>query len=102
MWATLVDRGGSRYRPKESPDRNEKKTLRHVARHADTWHSFVDVETYRHGSEVLARHCADDGRDPAEIERSTEIGGPSTPDEARRMADALHPEGPASADPDSG
>ncbi|OAH61815.1 hypothetical protein AYJ66_13290 [Dietzia cinnamea] len=73
-----------------------------MARHADTWHSLVEVETYRHESEVLARHFADDGRDPAEIERSTEIGGPRTPDEARRMADALHPEGPASAGPDSG
>src|SRR5699024_5857611 len=61
----------------------ERKTLRHVARHADIWHSFVDVETYRHKSAVLAAHCADVGRDPAEIERSTEIGGAESPDAAR-------------------
>ena len=71
----------------------EKKTLRHVARHADIWHSFVDVETYRHKSEVLAGHCADVGRDPGEIERSTEIGGASSPDEAKRLAEDLHAEG---------
>src|SRR5699024_10605526 len=71
----------------------ERKTLRHVARHADIWHSFVDVETYRHKSAVLAAHCADVGRDPAEIERSTEIGGAESPDAARRTAGALHAEG---------
>ena len=71
----------------------ERKTLRHVARHADIWHSFVDVETYRHKSAVLAAHCADVGRDPAEIERSTEIGGAESPDAARRTAEALHAEG---------
>ena len=68
----------------------ERKTLRHVARHADIWHSFVDVETYRHKSAVLAEHCAAVGRDPAEIERSTEIGGAESADEARRKAEALH------------
>ncbi|NLD86297.1 MAG: LLM class F420-dependent oxidoreductase [Actinomycetales bacterium] len=71
----------------------ERKTLRHVARHADIWHSFVDVETYRHKAQVLARHCADVGRDTAEIERSTEIGGAASPDDARRTAEALHAEG---------
>lgn len=71
----------------------ERKTLRHVARHADIWHSFVDVETYRHKSAVLAEHCAAVGRDPAEIERSTEIGGAESADEARRKAEALHDEG---------
>ncbi|SHH41975.1 probable F420-dependent oxidoreductase, MSMEG_2906 family [Jatrophihabitans endophyticus] len=52
----------------------EKKTLRLVARHADIWHSFSDLETFRHKQEVLAGHCADLGRDPAEIERS--VGAP--------------------------
>ncbi|MBM7368762.1 LLM class F420-dependent oxidoreductase [Gordonia hydrophobica] len=51
----------------------EKKTLRHVAAHADIWHGFLDVEGYRHKSAVLAQHCADVGRDPAEIERSMAI-----------------------------
>ena len=47
----------------------EKVTLRIVAEHADMWHAFGDAETYRHKAEVLAGHCADVGRDPAEIER---------------------------------
>jgi probable F420-dependent oxidoreductase len=53
----------------------ERKTLRMVAQHADIWHSFSDVDTLIHKSEVLARHCADLGRDPAEIERS--VGTPA-------------------------
>jgi probable F420-dependent oxidoreductase len=50
----------------------EKKTLRMVARHADIWHSYSDVDTLRRKTEVLHRHCADVGRDPAEIEVSVE------------------------------
>ena len=53
----------------------------------------MDVETYRHKSGVLARHCADLGRDPGEIERSTDLGGSGSADEARRRADALLAEG---------
>jgi len=53
----------------------EKKTLRMVARHADIWHSFSDLETFRRKQEILAAHCADAGRDPAEIERS--VGAPN-------------------------
>jgi probable F420-dependent oxidoreductase len=52
----------------------EKKTLRLVARHADIWHSFSDLDTFKHKQEVLAAHCADAGRDPSEIERS--VGTP--------------------------
>jgi probable F420-dependent oxidoreductase len=52
----------------------EKKTLRMVAQYADLWHSFSDVETLIRKSAVLDRHCADLGRDPAEIERS--VGTP--------------------------
>ncbi|MQA06065.1 MAG: LLM class F420-dependent oxidoreductase [Streptosporangiales bacterium] len=53
----------------------EKKTLRLVAEHADIWHGFGDPETVAHKHEVLDRHCADIGRDPAEIERSTKGEG---------------------------
>ncbi len=53
----------------------EKKTLRMVARHADIWHSFSDLQTLRRKSEILAAHCADAGRDPGEIERS--VGTPA-------------------------
>jgi probable F420-dependent oxidoreductase len=52
----------------------ERKTLRLVAQHADIWHSFSNLDTLRHKSDVLARHCKDLGRDPGEIERS--VGAP--------------------------
>ena len=48
----------------------EKKTLRLVAAHADIWHTFADYEALERKSAILAQHCADVGRDPAEIERS--------------------------------
>ena len=48
----------------------EQKTLRLVARHADAWHSFGDLETFKHKSSVLDERCAEIGRNPAEIERS--------------------------------
>ncbi|MBB3051898.1 putative F420-dependent oxidoreductase [Prauserella isguenensis] len=53
----------------------EKKTLRLVARHADVWHGFGDVETARHKLSVLDGHCADIGRDPSTIERSVGVQG---------------------------
>jgi probable F420-dependent oxidoreductase len=49
----------------------ERKTLRLVAEHADIWHGFGDVDALRHKNAVLDRWCAEVGRDPAEIERST-------------------------------
>ena len=48
----------------------EKKTLRLVATHADIWHTFADFEALERKSAILAQHCADVGRDPADIERS--------------------------------
>jgi probable F420-dependent oxidoreductase len=48
----------------------EKKTLRITAQHADIWHSFADAETLERKLGILGRHCADIGRDPAEIEVS--------------------------------
>ena len=71
----------------------EKKTLRHVAVHADIWHSFVDVETYRHKSSVLAQHCAEAGRDPNEIERSTEVKFNGDVDAMLHFADEITAEG---------
>jgi F420-dependent oxidoreductase-like protein len=53
----------------------ERKTLRLVARYADACNLFAtDVDGVRHKLEVLARHCDDIGRDPAEI-RTTILGG---------------------------
>jgi len=62
----------------------EKKTLRYTAEHADIWHGFGDTEVIRHKNGVLDEHCADVGRDPAEIERS--VGAePASPE----LGDAL-------------
>ncbi len=46
----------------------EKKTLRSVARHADMWNAQLELDEAPHKLEVLREHCADVGRDPAEIE----------------------------------
>jgi len=53
----------------------EKKTLRLVARHADIWHGFGDVETVERKIGILRQHCAEIGRDPAEIEISVGVSG---------------------------
>ncbi|AXH36525.1 LLM class F420-dependent oxidoreductase [Humibacter sp. BT305] len=51
----------------------EKKTLRLVAKHADIWHSFSDVETLNRKLAVLDEWCAKEGRDRSEIEISTAV-----------------------------
>jgi len=45
-----------------------KKTLRTVARHADAWNTSGDVGTVKGYLDILAAHCADVGRDMADIE----------------------------------
>jgi probable F420-dependent oxidoreductase len=52
----------------------EKKTLKLVATHADIWHSFADLDTFKHKSQILDEWCAEVGRDPSQIERS--VGAP--------------------------
>jgi F420-dependent oxidoreductase-like protein len=48
----------------------EKRTLRIVAEHADGWNTFLSGEDeYAHKLDVLARHCTDVGRDPADIRK---------------------------------
>lgn len=49
----------------------EQKTLRYTAEFADIWHGFGNAEVIRHKNAVLDRHCAEAGRDPSEIERSS-------------------------------
>ncbi len=58
----------------------EKVTLKLVARHADMWHGFGDADRFRHKNAVLEEHCAAEGRDPAEIERTWAVpqGDPET------------------------
>ena len=55
----------------------EKKTLKIVAKHADIWHSFSDVETMTRKLAILAQHGETVGRDVSEIEISTEVRGRS-------------------------
>jgi F420-dependent oxidoreductase-like protein len=45
----------------------EKRTLKLVAQYADMCNIFGDPATVAHKVEVLRRHCADVGRDPAEV-----------------------------------
>ena len=49
----------------------EKKTLRIVARLADYWNVSAPPEELRRKREVLEAHCADVGRDPASIVRTS-------------------------------
>ncbi len=51
----------------------ERKTLRTVARYADYWHGHGSPEVIAHKVAVLRAHCADVGRDPAEITPLTTV-----------------------------
>jgi F420-dependent oxidoreductase-like protein len=50
----------------------EQLTLRVVAEHADVWNVIGPVEEVVRKAAVLDQHCADVGRDPAEIKRSVQ------------------------------
>lgn len=51
----------------------EQRTLRIAAKHADMTHWFaLGLEALRKKDQVLLRHCEAIGRDPAEIERTTQ------------------------------
>jgi F420-dependent oxidoreductase-like protein len=70
----------------------ERRTLRIVAAHADLWNTHLSSEDgYRHKLDVLARHCADVGRDPSEIRKSLTFRAvlAATEKEARNRAAAL-------------
>src|SRR3989442_9737101 len=67
----------------------ERRTLRLVAQYADACNLFGDLDTIRHKLDVLERHCADVGRDPAEITKTkvaTLVVG-RTVEEARAAAE---------------
>ena len=51
----------------------EKVTLRITAEHADMWHFFGTPEQMGRKASILDDWCAKVGRDPAEIERSTQV-----------------------------
>ena len=71
----------------------ERRTLRLVARHADMCNLFGGPAQVRHKLGVLSAHCAEVGRDPAEIE-VTHLGGALVaPDRTalRRQLEAMRP-----------
>ena len=54
--------------------RGERKTLRVIARHADVWNApGGEPDEVARLAGVLDAHCADVGRDPAEIRRSVQV-----------------------------
>lgn len=62
----------------------EKVTLRIVARHADVWHTFGDLETIERKSRILNEWGTKVGRDATVIERSIGVK-PDQLDEADRF-----------------
>lgn len=48
-----------------------KRTLRYTAEFADIWHGFGGPGVISQKNQVLDSHCADIGRDPSEITRSS-------------------------------
>jgi len=66
----------------------ERRTLRLVAQYADACNLFGDVATVRHKLDVLDRHCADVGRDPAAVARTryvTLVVAPTTAEAQARF-----------------
>lgn len=65
----------------------EKRTLRIAARWADQWNlPGGEPEVLAHKLDVLHRHCADVGRDPAEIEVSVKVKADGDPGEFAELA----------------
>ena len=48
----------------------EKKTLPLVGKHANIWHSFLELDTFRRKNNLVKQHAADAGRDESQIERA--------------------------------
>jgi F420-dependent oxidoreductase-like protein len=70
----------------------EQVTLKLVARYADANNVGGGIDRVRHKEAVLLRHCETVGRDPAEIERTTNLGVVVIRDtrrEATRVANAI-------------
>ena len=55
-------------------------TLPLVGRHADIWHSFLDLDIFRRKNTLVKQHAADAGRDERQIERSVAWSGTANAD----------------------
>ncbi len=72
----------------------EQLTLRIVAQYADIWNfAGGPVEQFKHKVDILHQHCAEVGRDPADIELSVQLPVtyddlPSTTEAVQRFVDA--------------
>lgn len=64
-----------------------KRTLRITARYADAWNGGDTPEEFAELSAVLDRHCADVGRDPADILRAVQVRFSGSDDERLRLAE---------------
>ncbi|MFA9432045.1 LLM class flavin-dependent oxidoreductase [Egicoccus sp. AB-alg2] len=74
--------------------RGERRTLRTAARFADGWNLPAgDAAVLAHKRGVLERHCADLGRDPAEVEVSAQVVVDAGIDAAVDKAQALRAAG---------
>jgi F420-dependent oxidoreductase-like protein len=70
--------------------RGERKTLRVIAQHADVWNApGGEPDEVARLAGVLDRHCADVGRDPAEIRRSVQVRYTGDDDALLRSAAAF-------------
>ena len=65
--ATLGTRPIQKHLPILIGGGGEQVTLKITARYADWWHGFGNPSVIKHKLEVLKKHCADVGRDYAEI-----------------------------------
>ncbi len=63
-----------------------KRSLPAIARHADIWHAFQDLDAFRRSSDRVDELAATFGRNGADIERSTLWENP--PDSADAFRDA--------------
>jgi len=77
----------------------EKRTLRTLARYGDIMNAGGTPDQFAAKAAVLDRHCADVGRDPAEITRTAMINFALQDDEAKaqRLRERLAPGAPESA-----
>lgn len=71
----------------------EKKMLPLVAKHADVWHTFGDLETYARKSALLDDLAVAEGRDPSAITRAASLSIGEPWDQVRADAEAKHAAG---------